>query len=342
MNRSLTHAIKMTTKAVFCGLLMWTASPLLAQQEVGPSTEIDAAKEAFIAELASAHQIDAERIRDVLANAERNEDVLGAIQRPWEARPWYRYHGIFLTEQRIQRGVEFWQQHRDTLARAEAEYGVPAQLIVAIIGVETFYGEYMGNYRVLDALYSLGFYYPPRQSFFRSELAEFIRLAESEGLETFEVKGSYAGAMGFGQFISSSYRAYAVDFDDDGQRDLLNNQVDAIGSVANYFARHQWRKGQPVAIPAWPNRVSDLATLTSGRGQSLTHTVGSLREAGVDFVTQMPADTPARLFEFEEEEGASYWVGLPNFYSITRYNHSPLYAMAVHLLSEEIRYAFEG
>lgn len=341
MNRSLTHAIKMTTKALFCGLLMWTTS-LQAQQEVGPSTEIDAAKEAFIAELASTHQIDAERIRDVLANAERNEDVLGAIQRPWEARPWHRYHGIFLTEQRIQRGVEFWQQHRETLARAEAEYGVPAQLIVAIIGVETFYGEYMGNYRVLDALYSLGFYYPPRQSFFRSELAEFIRLAESEGLETFEVKGSYAGAMGFGQFISSSYRAYAVDFDGDGQRDLLNNQVDAIGSVANYFARHQWRKGQPVVIPAWPNRVSDLATLTSGRGQSLTHTVGSLREAGVDFVTQMPADTPARLFEFEEEEGASYWVGLPNFYSITRYNHSPLYAMAVHLLSEEIRYAFEG
>lgn len=341
MNRSRVLSIQMTTKALFCGLLLWTTS-IQAQQEVGPSADIDAAKEAFITELANSQQIDAERIRKVLANAERNEDVLSAIQRPWEARPWHRYHGIFLTEKRIQRGVEFWQQHRDTLARAEAEYGVPAQLIVAIIGVETFYGEYMGNYRVLDALYSLGFYYPPRQSFFRSELAEFIRLAEKEGLETFDVKGSYAGAMGFGQFISSSYRAYAVDFDGDGQRDLLNNQVDAIGSVAHYFARHQWRKGQPVAIPAWPNRVEDIDALTNGRGQTLTHTVGSLREAGVDFVTQMPADTPARLFAFAEEEGSSYWVGLPNFYSITRYNHSPLYAMAVYQLSEEIRYAFEG
>lgn len=226
------------------------------------------------------------------------------------------------------------------MERAEAEYGVPAQMIVAIIGVETFYGEYMGNYRVIDALYSLGFYYPPRQTFFRSELGEFIRLAENEQLETLEIKGSYAGAMGFGQFISSSYRAYAVDFDGDGKRDLLNNKVDAIGSVANYFARHRWQQGQPVAIPAWPNRVDDLAALTNGRGQSLTHTVGSLREAGVDFITQMPDDTPARLFQFEEEEGASYWVGLPNFYAITRYNHSPLYAMAVYLLSEEIRHAY--
>ena len=320
---------------------MWTTVPLSAQQEVAPSAEIDAAKEAFIEELATSHNIDPQRIRDVLANAERNEDVLGAIQRPWEARPWHLYHGIFLTERRIERGVEFWKTHQETLQRAADEYGVPAQVIVAIIGVETFYGEYMGNYRVLDALYSLGFYYPPRQRFFRSELAEFIRLAENENLDTLAVKGSYAGAMGFGQFISSSYRAYAVDFDGDGQRDLLNNKVDAIGSVANYFARHQWRKGQPVAIPAWPNRVSDIDALTSGRGQVLTHTVGSLREAGVDFVTQMPDDTPARLFKFEEEEGASYWVGLPNFYSITRYNHSPLYAMSVYLLSEEIRHAFE-
>ncbi|MCC5880874.1 MAG: lytic murein transglycosylase B [Idiomarina sp.] len=317
-----------------------TAVPLSAQQEISPSAATEAEKDQFIEALAQSHQLDPNRIRDILADAERNEDVLSAIQRPWEARPWHRYHGIFLTERRVERGVEFWREHHETLERAEAEYGVPAQMIVAIIGVETFYGEYMGNYRVIDALYSLGFYYPPRQTFFRSELGEFIRLAENEQLETLEIKGSYAGAMGFGQFISSSYRAYAVDFDGDGKRDLLNNKVDAIGSVANYFARHRWQQGQPVAIPAWPNRVDDLAALTNGRGQSLTHTVGSLREAGVDFITQMPDDTPARLFQFEEEEGASYWVGLPNFYAITRYNHSPLYAMAVYLLSEEIRHAY--
>lgn len=339
MNISLQATVKNILWAFIGGGLLLSPS-LYAQQEISPNADTEAAKEQFIEELAESHQLDPARIRELLAGAERNTDVLSAIQRPWEARPWHEYHGIFLTDRRVERGVEFWQEHRETLERAQAEYGVPAQMIVAIIGVETFFGEYMGNYRVLDALYSLGFYYPPRQRFFRSELAEFIRLAEKEQLDTLEVKGSYAGAMGFGQFISSSYRAYAVDFDGDGKRDLLNNKADAIGSVANYFARHRWQQGQPVAIPAWPNRVDDLSALTEGRAQTLTHTVGSLREAGVDFISQMPDDTPARLFEFEQEDGASYWVGLPNFYTITRYNHSPLYAMAVYLLSEEIRHAY--
>lgn len=325
------------TAAMLCGV---AASPAIAQQEVAPSEAIEAEKSAFIESLANEHNLDPEYIRSILNDAERNEDVLAAIQRPWEARPWYRYYSIFLTERRVEQGVKFWHEHAQTLERAEQEYGVPAELIVAIIGVETFYGQYMGNYRVLDSLYSLGFYYPPRQRFFRSELGEFIRLASNEQLDIHSVKGSYAGAMGYGQFISSSYRAYAVDFDDDGRRDLLTNQVDAIGSVANYFARHRWQRGNPVAVPAWPNRVDDISQLTAGRGQTLTHTVGELRAAGVDFVTQMPDDTPARLFEFEQEEGASYWVGLPNFYSITRYNHSPLYAMAVYLLSEELRHAY--
>lgn len=323
----------------FSSVIMSNAA--LAQQEISPSSATEVEKEAFITELAQNHNIEAERIRNLLSQAQRNEQVLEAIQRPWEARPWHRYHGIFLTERRIEQGVEFWREHAQILERAEQEYGVPAQMIVAIIGVETFYGQYMGNYRVLDALYSLGFYYPPRQRFFRSELAEFISLADNEGLDATGVKGSYAGAMGFGQFISSSYRAYAVDFDGDGVRDLLGNTTDAIGSVANYFARHRWQQGQPVAIPAWPNRVEDMESLISGRGQTLTHTVGSLKEAGVDFITQMPEDTPARLFKFEEQEGASYWVGLPNFYTITRYNHSPLYAMAVYMLSEEIRHAYQ-
>lgn len=341
MNTSIQASLKHLSRVLLGGALLFSTAPLHAQQEISPDAETEAAKEQFVEELAQSYQIDPTRIRDILADAERNEDVLSAIQQPWEARPWHRYHGIFLTERRIERGVEFWREHRETLERAAAEYGVPAQIIVAIIGVETFYGEYMGDYRVIDALYSLGFYYPPRQSFFRSELGEFIRLAESEKLDIHEIKGSYAGAMGFGQFISSSYRAYAVDFDGDGQRDLLNNKVDAIGSVANYFSRHHWQHGQPVAIPAWPNRVDDVAALTDSQGQSLTHTVGSLREAGVDFVTQVPDDTPARLFQFEEKEGASYWVGLPNFHTITRYNHSPLYAMAVYLLSEEIRHAYD-
>lgn len=312
-----------------------------AQQEIEPGSAVNAEKDTFIEELAASHNLDPVAIRNLLDDAQRNTDVLQAIQRPWEARPWHRYHGIFLTDRRIERGVEFWREHEETLQRAYDTYGVPPHIVVAIIGVETFYGEYMGNYRVLDALYSLGFYYPPRSRFFRSELAEFIRLTQAEGLDPTELKGSYAGAMGYGQFISSSYRAYAVDFDDDGVRDILGNPVDAIGSVANYFARHNWRRGEPVVLPAWPNRVENLDSLTSGRGQTLTHTLGDLREAGVDFTSRRPDDTRARLFAFEEEDGFSYYIGLPNFYAITRYNHSPLYALAVHLLSEEIRHAYE-
>ncbi|MGX5914484.1 lytic murein transglycosylase B [Aliidiomarina sp. Khilg15.8] len=313
------------------------SAPTTAQEQ--DKEALAASKEAFIEATASKYDLDTSMLREVLDSAKLNQDVLDAIQKPWEARPWHEYYPIFLTQRRIERGVEFWQTHADTLKRAEDEFGVPPQIIVAIIGVETFYGEYMGKYPVLDALYTLGFYYPPRSSFFRSELGEFMRLADREGLDLAALKGSYAGAMGFGQFISSSYHHYAVDFDDDGVRDLFNNPVDAIGSVANYFARHNWKRGEAVAIPAWPNRVADISQLTSGRAQRLTHTVGDLHEAGVDFVTQQPDDSAARLFEFEEQSGHSYWVGLPNFYAITRYNHSPLYAMAVYLLSEELRHA---
>lgn len=334
MNKSLIFAACL-------GVINSLAGISYAQQEIEPSQSVETEKQAFIEELAATHNLDPDAIRSLLEDAQRNTDVLQAIQRPWEARPWHRYHGIFLTDRRIERGVEFWREHEDTLSRAYETYGVPPHLVVAIIGVETFYGEYMGNYRVLDALYSLGFYYPPRSRFFRSELGEFIRLTQAEGLDPTTLKGSYAGAMGYGQFISSSYRAYAVDFDDDGTRDILTNPVDAIGSVANYFARHNWRRGEPVVLPAWPNRVDNIDSLTSGRGQTLTHTLGELRESGVDFITRRPDETRARLFAFEEEEGFSYYVGLPNFYAITRYNHSPLYALAVYLLSEEIRHAYE-
>lgn len=324
------------------GSLAVISPTALAQQEIPYSEDVEAQKQAFINELVEENNLQRESVESILASANRNTDVLQAIQRPWEARPWHKYHTIFLTERRIERGVEFWREHEETLQRAYQEYGVPPQVIVAIIGVETFYGEYMGNYAVLDALYSLGFYYPPRASFFRSELSEFIRLAEREKLDIYDLKGSYAGAMGYGQFISSSYRAYAVDFDGDGVRNILTNPVDAIGSVANYFARHRWQRGQSVAVPAWPNRVADLDSLTSGRGQTLNRTIGELKEAGVDFITQLPDETPARLFSFEEEDGFSYWVGTQNFYTITRYNHSPLYAMAVFLLSEEIRHAYQN
>ena len=204
----------------------------------------------FIQEMVKEHGFDQDYVEQTLSSATKNQAILDAIARPWEAKPWHQYYPIFLTEKRLQKGLEFWKKHRSTLQKVEKETGVPAQIIVAIIGVETYYGTYKGKYSVLDALYTLGFYYPPRSKFFRSELGEYFLLTREEGFNPPDLKGSYAGAMGWGQFISSSYRHYAVDYDGDGVRDLLNNPVDAIGSVANYFKRHGWKAGQAVAYPA--------------------------------------------------------------------------------------------
>ncbi|MEO0369611.1 MAG: lytic murein transglycosylase B, partial [Pseudomonadota bacterium] len=197
----------------------------------------------FVEDMVSEHNFDRAEVEALLNKAKMSDTVLEAIQRPWEAKPWHQYYPIFLTEKRVQKGVEFWNSYADDLQRAEAELGVPAEMIVAIIGVETFYGTYKGKYSVLDALFTLGFHYPPRAKFFRSELQQYMLLSREENFDPLELKGSYAGAMGLGQFISSSYRHYAIDFDGDGVRDLLNNPVDAIGSVANYFKKHGWKKG---------------------------------------------------------------------------------------------------
>ncbi|RUO44428.1 lytic murein transglycosylase B [Aliidiomarina taiwanensis] len=297
----------------------------------------------FYQELESKHQVPRVQAERILAQAQVSDAVLEAITTPWEAKPWYQYYPIFLTPSRLEKGLAFWQEHKESLERAEQTYGVPAEVIVAIIGVETYYGGYLGRHKVLDALYTLAFHYPPRARFFRSELGHFLALTQEEQLNPTELMGSYAGAMGYGQFISSSYRAYAVDFDGDGQRDLLTNPVDAIGSVANYFAKHHWQPGQPIATPAWVGATTDTSAFISNRGQQLTHTVADLQSAGIRFTTEAAPGTKARLFKFEEENNeASYWVALPNFYSITRYNHSPLYAMVVYQLSEQLRRGAQG
>lgn len=291
----------------------------------------------FFEELQQNHQVDRATAESILQHAERNQEVLDAIATPWEAKPWFQYYPIFLTDERVENGVAFWHEHKETLKRAEATYGVPAEVILAILGVETSYGQIMGRYRVLDSLYTLAFHYPPRASFFRSELQHYLALIAEESLDPTTLNGSYAGAMGFGQFISSSYRAYAVDFDNDGQRDLMNNPVDAIGSVANYFAAHNWQANQPIIAPAWVGNETDVSELVSTRGTRLTHTIEQIKGQSVFFQTELPASNNARLFKFEEAgNNASYWVGFQNFYAITRYNHSPLYAMVVFQLSERL------
>lgn len=295
-------------------------------------------QQAFINELVTDYQFDAAYVADTLASAEKNQKVLSAIASPWEAKPWHQYYPIFLTEKRIEQGAAFWLEHKETLERAEKELGVDAAIIVAILGVETYYGQRKGSYPVLDALYSLGFYYPPRAKFFRKELKEYFLLTREEGFNPSELKGSYAGAMGWGQFISSSYRHYAIDFDGDGVRDLFNNPVDAIGSVANYFKAHGWKAGEPVAYPAELGE-QDVSELVS-KSLKFTHTWSDIQGKGVSVTQPIATDSKAKLLEFEQPDSKEYWVGLPNFYTITRYNHSPLYAMAVYQLSQDIEAAY--
>jgi membrane-bound lytic murein transglycosylase B len=340
---SLTAAVRLSSLIGACaGTGSAEKAPAAAAPERPPVPEVPAEEvraqiAVFVDELARAHGFDRDEVAALIDSADVREDILAAMTRPAEARPWYRYRPIFLTADRIRDGVAFWNGNAALLERAEVQYGVPPAIITAIIGVETSYGRITGRHRVLDALVTLGFHYPPRAAFFRGELGEFLLLAREEGLDPQSVTGSYAGAMGKGQFISSSYRHYAVDFDGDGRRDLLDSTADAIGSVANYFREHGWRTGEAVAVPAQVN--GEPAPALAGERLKPTHTVADLRAAGVEPATTLPGTAPATLITLEQENGPEYWVGLTNFYVITRYNRSPLYAMAVYQLSEALREA---
>ncbi|MEP1449211.1 MAG: lytic murein transglycosylase B [Paraglaciecola sp.] len=293
----------------------------------------------FVDLMVEKHQFNRDVIESTLAKANKNPRILESIAKPWEAKPWHKYYPIFLTEKRLAKGLEFWNTHQQTLARAERESGVPAEIIVAIIGVETFYGTYIGKYSVLDALVTLGFHYPPRSKFFRSELEQLFLLAKEENFEITELKGSYAGAMGWGQFISSSYRHYAVDFDGDGVRDLLNNPDDAIGSVANYFKKHRWQANSDIAFKAQVSGTQHSKLLS--KSLKYSHKWSQMQAAGVSVAeTNLNKDESVKLFAFEQPNSKEYWVGLPNFYVITRYNHSPLYAMAVFQFSQQLKEGF--
>ncbi len=288
----------------------------------------------FIDRVAQRHHMRRTRLAALLHHAHRLDKVLAAIARPAEKKPWYQYRRIFLTRDRIQGGAAFWDRYQDLLARAADRYGVDPAVVVAIIGVETRYGRHAGRFHVLDALATLAFDYPPRQRFFRSELEEFLVLAEEEKIDPLAVRGSYAGAMGGGQFMPSSYRRFAVDFDGDGRRDLWRSTADVIGSVAHYLGEHGWRRGGPIALPA---RVggADLAGLLD-KGLQPTIPVAELARRGIRIDGPAPAGARVTLVALQQRRGKAYWVGFQNFYVITRYNHSPLYAMAVYQLSRAI------
>ncbi|MDE0190091.1 MAG: lytic murein transglycosylase B [Gammaproteobacteria bacterium] len=295
----------------------------------------------YVDELVAEHAFGREWLLDVFEGAEKSDEVIDKISKPPEkALAWHEYRQIFLTQRRIDLGVEFWIAHRDDLDAARHRFGVASEMITAIVGVETFYGRYLGSHRVIDSLATLAFDYPPRSPFFKSELTQFLLLVREERKDPFEPMGSYAGAMGYGQFISSSYRNYAVDFDGDGLRDIWTNKTDAIGSVANYFARHGWKGEAPpaVRIEIRDDRVLELAD----SGLELVHTVGDLRELGAVVPNEVGNAEKAALFTMELAQGKEYWLGRHDFYVITRYNRSALYALAVVQLSDAIRSAFEN
>ena len=313
----------------YLGILAFT---LASASLLADSAQVDA----FIDKMVTEHDFERAEVTHILNQAHRRQDIIDKISRPAERTlNWGQYRKIFLTEKRTNQGAEFWLRNRLALNLAEEKYGVPPQMIVAIIGVETFYGRIAGKDKVLDALYTLAFHYPKRSKFFTGELESYLLLTREEKMDPANPKGSYAGAMGLGQFMPSSYLNYAVDFDGDGKRDIWNNETDAIGSVANYFARHGWKKGEPVTRQVAGVKAKHQEFIEAGMKPSIS--ISELRKAHIDTGSDLPGSMLSSLIELETEAGKEFWLGLPNFYAITRYNHSNMYAMAAYQLSERIR-----
>ncbi|MBU1190350.1 MAG: lytic murein transglycosylase B [Gammaproteobacteria bacterium] len=289
----------------------------------------------FINDMVEKHNLPRNEVSALLAQAKKQQSILDAISRPAEGKPWRDYRPIFLTSSRINGGVDFWNTHATILDDVRAGFGVDPQVIVAIIGVETRYGGNTGSYRVLDALSTLGFDYPKRSEFFRGELEQFMLLVREENVDALTAKGSYAGAMGQGQFIPSSYRQYAVDFDGDGKRDLWGSEHDVLGSVANYLKVHGWELGAPVVARAKVTGTAYKALLEKGTKPHMS--ASELSKFGVQINSPVSPNTQVALLELDGADGLEQWVVFNNFYVITRYNRSPLYAMSVYQLSEEIK-----
>jgi membrane-bound lytic murein transglycosylase B len=328
-----THICRTLRAAAFAGGVLVSHACLALADESAFSDRPEVS--GFIDRMVMDHAFERDSLVDIFDQIVPREDIIDAITRPAESKPWYKYRPIFLTPERIRLGIDFMATHQEALARAEEVYGTPPEIVTAIIGVETFYGRQAGGYRVLDALATLAFDYPPRSAFFLGELEHYLLLTQEEGIDPLSLRGSYAGAMGQPQFMPSSYRNFAVDFDGDRKRDLWNNTEDAIGSVARYLHEHGWQQRQAVTSPASVEGEGYQAFVDKGMAPKTP--VGELRRSGVIAAADLPEDMPAALIRLEGESAPEFWLGFNNFYVITRYNRSPLYAMAVYQLSEEIR-----
>jgi len=330
------QAIRQRFAAVLVPLVLATPPPADAL-ELAAWPEV----RSFIEEMVQRHGFSIAELERLFAGVQIQAKVIEAIERPGEASPWHEYRKRFLTAQHLKHGLAYWKRHRSTLDRASRDYGVPPEIILGILGVETQYGRNAGRFRVIDALTTLWLQHPPRSRFFRRELEEFLLLAREQKLDPARIRGSYAGAMGIAQFIPSSYRRYAVDFDGDGRRDLLGNPADAIGSVANFLRVHGWSSLDP---------ISDTVRLEGTRyfwverfGVRPVLSVRELVRYGVyPLQHTQNTDRRAALVSFEGEDGPFYRLGYNNFYVITRYNRSKRYALAVIELSDRLRAAHAG
>ncbi len=305
---------------------------------INPSTSNaqidDKLVDAFVIKYARTHKISETEVRSILNKAVFQPTIIEKLDRPAEAMPWHKYRKLFMSDERINAGVDFWKTHEITLKEVSFETGIPAEIILGIMGVETYFGQRKGTYLILDALYTIAFGYPKRATYFTSELEKFIELCEKENLDIYTLKGSYAGAMGYCQFMPSSYLAYAKSYDQEGTRDLINSPEDAIASVANYLDVHRWQRDKPVAIAAYATNVAkELPKQSTKPKYSLQH----YAQLGYEPIKSFSTSDQVTLLEFERETGQEYWFGFNNFYVITRYNHSELYALAVFQLAEAIR-----
>ena len=320
-------------------LLLWLSGGATAVAAPPPAVED------FIAEMVRKHGLDRDWLETWLGRARKQDDVVRLIKRPAEAFPWHRYRKLFLGAERVRAGQAFWREHSEQFQLNQQRYGVPSQIVAAIIGVETTYGRNTGRHRVLDVLFTLAFHYPPRQKFFRGELEHFLLLVRELEWPPDRPKGSYAGAMGLPQFMPSSYRRYAVDFWEDGRADIWNDPADAMASVAHYLQQHGWRRGAPVVLPLDLEEPQARALSAWFKAQPRERpSLGAARARGLPLPPEgasLEDELLVMLVELDLEEGKAYWLGLPNFYVITRYNRSRLYAMAVWRLAEAIRLLHE-
>ena len=322
-------------KLSFLGILVFGLSiGLVARAHEAHQTQ-DAVIVEFIQKMVDKHQFSQEELTVLMDNAKKKDGILNAFDKPATSKPWSFFKKLYVTEWREKEGVKFWEKHAQTLIRAEDQFGIPQEIITALIGIETNYGTYTGEFRIVDAFYTLGFYGKRRNKYFLKEFEEFLILARENNIAPNSIKGSFAGAIGIAQFMPSSYREYAIDFDGDGKADLENSVADAIGSASNYLKRHGWKRGEPIVFPVSADNDQVLSEM-AGKSKP-NRTYGELKQAGVKQDLGFNDDLAVGLFKLEGDEGVELWMSLKNFYVITRYNPSNNYALAMVQLSEKIK-----